>query len=55
MYVLSFFCINVNYDEHTIRIMFKCNIKYAILLYKLRNGENLISLLIWIHNIQGVG
>ena len=35
--------------------MFKYDYKYAILLDKLRNGEDLISFSIWIHYIQGGG
>ena len=35
--------------------MFKYDYKYAILLDKLRNGEEFISFGIWIHYIQGGG
>ena len=46
---------NVKHDKHTIRIMFKYDHKYAILLDKLRNGKDFISFLIWLHYIQGGG
>ena len=42
-YVLSLVVANVKHDKHTIRIMFKYDYKYAILLDKLRNGEEFIS------------
>ena len=35
--------------------MFKYDYKYAILLDKLRNVEDFISFLIWMHYIQGGG
>ena len=35
--------------------MFKYDYKYAILLDKLRNGEDFISFLIWIHYINSQG
>ena len=34
--------------------MFKYDYKYAILLDKLRNGEDFVSFSIWIHYIHGV-
>ena len=37
------FVTNVKHDQHTIRIMFKYDNKYAILLDRLRNVENFIS------------
>ena len=54
-YVLSLICNKCKHDKHTIRIMFKYDYKNAILLDKLRNGEDFISFLIWIHCIHGVG
>ena len=47
------FVTNVKDDKHTIRIMFKYDYKYAILLDKLRFGK--ISFCIGIHCIQGSG
>ena len=38
--VLSLIVINAKHDKHTIRIMFKYDYKYAILLDKLRNGKD---------------
>ena len=35
--------------------MFKYDYKYAILLDKLRNGDDFISFWIWLHYIQGGG
>ena len=37
------FVTNLKHEKHTIRIMFKYDYKYAILLDKLRNGEDFIS------------
>ena len=48
------FVTNVKHDKHTIRIMFKYDYKCAILL-DLRNGEDFIYFLIWVHFIKGVG
>ena len=36
------FVTNVKHDKHTIRMMFYYDYKYAILLDKLRNGEDFI-------------
>ena len=45
-HVLSLICKkNVKHDKHTIRIMIKYDYKYAILLDKLRIGEDFISFL----------
>ena len=44
-YVLSLICTNVKHDKQTIRIKFKYDYKYVILLGKLRNGEDFISFL----------
>ena len=49
------FVTNVKHDKHTIRMMVYYDYKYAILLDKLRNGEDFIFFLIWIHYIQGGG
>ena len=44
-YILSLICNNIKQDNHTIRLIFKYDYKYAILLDKSRNGEDFISFL----------